>query len=822
MDTLLQDLRYAARALLKSPGFTAVAVLTLGLGIGGNTAVFTLVNAALFRAPPGDRPHELVWLAATVDFPEQPGRPRSYQRRFSMPEYRDYAAGATAFTGLIAYQDVALALGSGGEPERINGMLVSGNYFQVLGLVPAAGRFFVPEEDRDPGAHPVVVLSHGLWSRRFGFDPGIVGADITVNGRRFMVVGVAPAGFAGIQLGEPAELFTPLAMVAVAMPRSAELLTQRNAGWLQIVGRLKPGATVAEAGRDVTTLAARLAQAYPDALKATSAEVAPLSGGLDPGNRQQALPILLLLMAVPMVVLLIACANVANLLLARATGRRREIGIRLALGATRWRLLRQLLTESLLLALCAGGAGMLLSFWLNDVLLAVSHAPAEIALALKPDIRVLAFTIAIAVITGLLFGLAPALGATRPDVVPALKEEGIALGRRVRRSRLTGAFVVAQVALSLILLVTAGLFLRSLDKALAVNPGFDSVNRISLSFDLGIQGYSDRQRGTFYARLLERVRVMPGVESASLGSPLPMSGRMIRSAVSLEGVDPDAGAVPVSAASVAPAFFATLGVPLVRGRDFAATDGPGTPLVLIVNETLARRLWPDQNPIGRRLRLYGREEPLREVIGVAKDGKYDELTERPRSFVYFPERQHSDVSDISLVVKSTGDPRRLAGALTAAVHELDGTLPIFRLETFAQALHNRLDKERGASSLLGVFGTLALLLAALGLYGVMAYAVSQRTREIGIRVALGAGQAHVLRQFVGEGVRLAVVGVVIGLALSVAITRVIAQFLYGVTATDAATFAAGAAALCVVAVLASWLPARRAARVDPMVALHSE
>ena len=822
MDTLLQDLRYAARTLLKSPGFTAVAVLTLGLGIGANTAVFTLVNAALFRAPPGTRPHELVWLAATREFPEQPGRPRSYQRRFSVPEYRDYAARATAFTGLSAYQDVALALGSGGEPERISGLLVSGNYFQLLGLVPAVGRFFVPEEDRDPGAHPVVVLSHGLWRRRFGSDSGIVGKDVTVNGRRFTVAGVAPAGFVGIQLGEPAELFMPLAMVAVAMPRSADLLEQRYAGWLQIVGRLKPGTTVAAAGAEVAMLAAQLAQAYPQALEATSAEVTPLSGGLDPGNRQEALPIFVLLMAVPAVVLLIACANVANLLLARAAGRRREIGIRLALGATRWRLLRQLLTESVLLALCAGAAGMLLSFWLNDVLLAVSRAPTEIELALKPDARVLAFTIAVAAVTGVLFGLAPALGATRPDVVPALKEEGIALGRRVRRSRLTGAFVVAQVAMSLVLLVTAGLFLRSLDKALDVNPGFDPTNRISLSFDLGIQGYSERQRGTFYARLLERVRAMPGVEAASLASPLPLSGRIIGTAVAIEGVDPDAGAVPVNLGAIAPQYFTTLGVPLVGGRDFSTTDGPGAPLVTIINETLARRLWPDQDPLGRRLRLYGRDEPVREVIGVAKDGKYDELTESPRGFLFLPERQRADLSDIALVVKTSGDPRPLAAALSTAVHELDATLPIFRLETLDQALRNRLDKERGASSLLGVFGTLALLLAALGLYGVMAYAVSQRTREIGIRVALGARQSDVLKQFVGEGVRLAAVGVVVGLALSVGLTRVIVRFLYGVTATDAATFAAGALLLCVVAVIASWFPARRAARVDPMVALRSE
>jgi predicted permease len=815
MDALLQDIRYAVRTLLKSPGFTAVAVLTLGLGIGANTAVFTLVNAALFRAPPGTRPHELVWLAATRDFPDQPGRPRSYQRRFSMPEYRDYVVRTTSFTGLSAYQDVALALGSGGEPERVGGLLVSGNYFQVLGLLPAAGRFFVPEEDRDPGAHPVVVLSHGLWRRRFASDSSVVGTGITVNGRRFTVVGVAPPGFVGIQLGEPSELFMPLAMVAVAMPRSAELLEQRYASWLQIVGRLKPRGTAAAAGAEVGTVAAQLAQAYPETMEGTSAEVSPLSGGLDPGNRREALPIFVLLMAVPALVLLIACANVANLLLARAAGRRREIGIRLALGATRWRLLRQLLTESVLLALCAGAAGMLLSFWLNDILLAVSRAPTEIELALKPDVRVLAFTLVVAVTTGLLFGLVPALGATRPDLAPALKE-------RLGRSRLARAFVVAQVAISLILLVTAGLFLRSLDKALDVNPGFDPANRISLSFDLGIQGYTDRQRGVFYARLLERIRAIPGVRAASLASPLPLSGRVIGSAVSLEGVDPDAAGVPVNLGAFAPEYFETMGAPLMRGRDFAATDGPGAPLVAIVNETLARRLWGNEDPLGRRLRLYGRDEPYREVVGVAKDGKYDELTESPRGFLFLPERQHADLSDISLVVKTAGDPRQLTGALSAAVHELDPALPIFRLETLEQALRNRLDKERGASSLLGVFGTLALLLAALGLYGVMAYAVTQRTREIGIRVALGARQADVLRQFVGEGVRLAAVGVVIGMALSVALTRVIARFLYGVTATDATTFAAGAALLCAVAVLASWFPARRAARVDPMIALRAE
>ena len=818
MDTLLHDLRYALRTLAKSPGFTAIAVLTLALGIGANTSIFTLVNAALFRPAPAAHPEELAWLATTRDFG---GGRVSYQRRASYPEYRDYATRATSFTGLIAFTHVSLALGSGGEPERIDGLLVSGNYFSVLGLTAAAGRFFAPEEDA-AGAAPVAILGHALWQRRFGGAADVAGTEVILNGQRVIVIGIAPAGFVGTQLGSPIAAWLPMAQQAVAMPRSPGLLEERHAGWLDVMGRLKPGVTPAAASAEVRTIAAQLAAAYPAALEHAGAVVEPVTGGLDPANRQEGKMVFSLLMLVPGFVLLIACANVANLLLARAAGRRREIGIRLALGATRGRLIRQLLTESLLLALFAGAAGMLLSYWISDALVILSGAPLEVSMALTPDLRVLLFTAALAAVTGIVFGLAPALGATRSDLVPALKEDGITTGLRLRRSRLVSTFVVTQISGSLVLVVMAGLFLQTLGKALQVDPGFDPKNLATLGFDLGGMGYTADQRGVFYARLLERVRGMSGIRNAGLAAPVPLSGTNMNTQVVPEGAAADDFGLPTSLASVSPGYFATMALPLIRGRDFTPQDAPGAPLVTIVNETLAQRLWPGEDPIGKRLRNPGERQAYRIVVGLARDSKYDELTERARPFYYLPERQESDFSDITLIARTAGDPRPLLAGLTAAVHELDARLPVYRVATMQDAIRERLGPQRAASSLLGAFGALALLLAALGLYAVMAFAVTQRTREIGIRMALGAGQREVLGMFVGEGVRLAAVGIVIGLVASFALTRVISSFLYGVRATDLPTFLLGAVILALVAALASYLPARRAARVDPMVALRYE
>jgi predicted permease len=816
MDALVHNLRYATRALLKTPGFTAVAVATLALGIGANSSVFTLVNAALFRPVAAPRHEELVWLAATNEPGDRAGL--SFQRTLAYPEFKDYEAQVTSVT-LTAYQDIPLALGSGGEPERVTGLIVSGSYFNVLGFRPVAGRFFSPEDDVR-GATPVVVITHTLWQRRFDGASDLIGRDITINGRPFTVIGIAPPGFVGTELGSPVEMWVTFATAKIAMPDGETLVDDRRAHWLRSFGRLKPGTTIAQADAQARAVGARLAAEMPEFHEGQSARITPLAGGLDPGNRSEALPIMLLLMAVPFLVLLIACANVANLMLARAAARRREIAIRLSMGATRWRLLSQLLTEAMLLTLVAAAAGLLLSYWLNDLLMAVSNLPPDIAIALTPDRRVVGFTAVVATATGLFFGLLPAIGATRPDLVPALKDEGGGLGRQVRRSRLVSSFVVAQVALSLVLLVTAGLFLRSLGKALRVDPGLDTSHAIALSFDLRIQGYDREQQGVFYSRLLERVHGLPGVTAVSLSSPMPLGNRLISTPVAAEGPNDDDVNVQVSYAAIWPGYFDAIGSPLVRGRDFTTHDVDGSPLVAIINETLARRLWPDQEAIGKRLRFPGRPKRYVEVVGVARNGKYHELTEAPRGFIYVPERQRADLSDITLLVRTSGNPRVLIPELGQAIHTLDRNLPLFQVVTLEDALRARLDKEMGASSVLGVFGGLALLLAALGLYGVMAYAVAQRTREVGVRMALGAAQVQVLRQFVGEGVRLAGVGIVIGVLLAAALTRVIQRFLYGITPTDALTFALCAGLLGAVAAMASLIPARRAAKVDPMVALR--
>lgn len=816
MDTLFSDLRHAARQLWRSPGFTIVAVLTLALGIGANTTVFSLLNAALFREVKAPEPQRLVWLVGT-----QAGNSRF--RYMSYPEYVQHRDQDSSFSGLMTYQDVSIALGSGGEPERITGLLVTGNYFSVLGMRLQLGRGFVPEEDGARNANPAVILSDALWRRRFSADNAIVGKSIVLNGKPFQVIGVAPRGFTGIDIGQPGDVWVTMAMIGQVWPANAGILDLRDSQWLRVVGRLKPGMTLEGARARARVVGNRLAAAWPEIHDHPSASVEPLAGGLDPNSRKEGLPIFALLMAVPAMVLLIACSNAANLLLSRATARRREIGVRLALGATRWRLVRMLMTESLLLGTIAGVVAMLCSVWLTALVSALGEIPSYITDVVTPDGRVLAFTMTLGILTGLVFGLVPALGATRPNVIPSLKEDGNA-GGRLGGSRLIKTFVIAQVSVSLVLLVVAGLFLRTLAKANRVDAGFNTHNGLTMKFDLTTLGYDQPRQAQFYLDLLDRVRGLPGITSASLGSDLPLSERMVNGGILSDADGPGAESHNTGMASVFPGFFRTMGTALVAGRDFTMDDNTSAPAVVIVNERLAQRLWPGESPLGKHVRFPGPNEPLREVVGVSRDGKYHELTEEQRAFLYLPVRQQVlfGLTDMNLVARTSDDPARLLPTVRAVIREMDRNLPVYGLSTLEEHVRLRLDKERGASALLGSFGALALLLAALGLYGVMAYAVTRRTREIGIRMALGAASREVQRMVVREGVRLAGTGIVIGLVLSAILTRIIQKFLYGVTPTDVVTFAAVAVLMAGVAAAASLLPARRAAAVDPMVSLRAD
>jgi len=817
LQDLLKDLRYGSRALARTPGFTLVAVLALALGVGANISIFSLVNALFLKPLPVKDASSLVWLTLR---PAESSRVQA----FSWPDYVDYRERAGVFEGLIAYDPIPMALSVNGEPERIEGQLVTGDYFSVLGVAPSLGRVFTQAEDRAAGAAPVAVISSALWKRRFGSDPSTPGRVVILNGQAFSVIGVAPEWFTGTELGRPAEIWVPFAMQAQAAPSMTAMMTQRGASWLNVIGRLKPGVTLRQARAACDVIARQIAEENPAQRRGTGAAVSPLSGGVHPSNTGEALPIAALLLAVTATVLMISCFNVANMLLARGAARRREIGVRLALGATRGRLVRQFLAESTLLALLGSAAGLLMAAWVPDVLAAVADLPSDIPLAVSPDARVLAFALGIALLAGLLAGLAPSLSATRRDVAPSLKDEGFA-GGGLRRSRLQGLLVIGQVALSLVLLVSAGLFLRSLGKAARIDPGFDTSTTLTVSFDLRTQGYSKERARVFCRDLIERVSALPGVRSATLASLVPMSGRMI----GMEAFAPPAGggeAVAqgvVSTNIVRPGYFRTLGIPLLRGRDFTAQDLDGAGGVIIVNETLARRFFSDAEPIGQRLSFDGPNGPWQEIVGIARDSRYDELTEDPRSFVYLPQMQNEDLMpELALIASAGGDPSRLLPAVQREVRAMDPALPVFDTGTLAAMLRQRNDKQQWISHLLTLFGSLALALAAMGLYGVMAYSVSLRTHEIGVRMALGATARDVTRLFVREGVRLSLVGIAAGGALALALTQALSSMLFGVTPTDFLTFAGVAALLAAVAVAASWLPARRAARIDPMLALRHE
>jgi predicted permease len=810
METLLQDIRYGFRAMLKSPGFTGVAILSLALGIGANAAIFSLVNTILFRPLPVFEPARLVELTPT--------RQGSEFGNFSYPVYRDFRDRNEVLDGLAVYRFAPMSLSREGNNERIWGYIVSGNYFDVLGVKPAAGRFFTQDEDRVPGTNPVAVLSYGCWRRRFGGDPNLVGKEITINGNRFDVVGIAPESFVGTVLIFTPEVWVPTMMAGQIEPGSNWLNTPTN-GVLFAFGRLKPGVSDAQAAQSLSGLTASLVSVYSH-LEGQTIVLSP-PGLVLPMIRNGSLAFSFVLMGAVGLVLLIACTNLANMLLARATRRRREIAIRLALGASRARLIQQLLTESVMLALLGGAIGWVIAVWM--VKLAGAFKPPvdfTLTIDLKLDWRVLAFSLVISLLSGVFFGLMPALQTTRSDLVSTLKDESAAAGHR--RSRLRHALVVAQIAFSLVLLVAAGLIVRSLQMVQMIGPGFTTERTITMSVDLGLQGYSETRGHAFYKELIARAEALPGVRAVSLANYLPLALNRNSMSIYIEGqpVPRPADVPEIQNSAVWPRYLETMGIPLVEGREFTAQDDKKESRFVVVNETFARRFWPGQNALGKR--LGGKSDgPFWEVIGVAKDGKYWSLGEDPQPFIYFPMVRDYEPS-AALVVRTDGDPASLINAIRREVQQMDANLPVFDVKTMNDHMRLSLFPLRAGAWVAGSFAILALTLAGLGIYGVMSYSVSQRTREIGIRMALGANSRDVLSLVIKQGMRLALIGLAVGLAGSLAVTRLMSSVLYGVSATDVVTFGLVSSLLAAVVLAACYIPARRAAKVDPMIALRHE
>ena len=811
VDMLVQDLRFALRLLARRPAFTALAVLTLGLGIGANATIFSWVEALVWRPLPG--------VAAGDRIVAVHGATRTrFNLSTSYPNYADFRDRLPAsIEGLLCYSLQPATLRDGGQADRAWGVLVSGNYFQVLGVGAAHGRTFRPEEDRTPGTHPVAVLSHRFWERRFGSDPSVVGRTFLLNEREFTVVGVAARGFQGTNVGIAVDLWIPMMMQGAIVP--GDRLNARGNGWLKVLARLAPGATVADAQAGLGAVAAQIADDYPGSVVRGIA-VYPLWRAPSEASGMMA-PVLGVLMGVVGIVLLIACANIASLLLARASSRQREIAVRLAVGATRWRLLRQLLTENLLLALLGGLAGVALARWTAGSLaffLPPTPFPLEVDAGISP--RVLLFAMALSLGTAIIFGLAPALQSTRPNLVPALKDAGAAAGgRRVRRGVVRQGLVVVQVTLSLVLLVTAGLFLRTLQNAQRVDPGFSLRNGVLATVDLLPAGYDSTRGPAFFRQLLDTATTIPGVSGATLIDQVPLHLGGSDTGAEIDGYarakDEE---IALYYSRVAPRYFETMGIRLLAGRVIDDRDVTGAPDVIVINETAARRYWRGRNPIGGRVR-FGKESV--EVVGVVGDGKYQTLNEPPRPFIYFPLYQ-AYRPGVTLVVRSEADPNGIVTAVEKRLRALDPRVPVFDVRTMAEHLQLSVFMVRMAAILLGLFGAVALLLATTGLYAVLAQLVSQRTHEIGVRMALGAGRREIVGFVIRQGLVVTSIGLALGVAAAAAVTRLVASQLIGVSPLDPVSYLATLALLAAVAVLACYLPARRASRQDPLEALRCE
>jgi putative ABC transport system permease protein len=811
MQPLLQDLRYGARMLAKKPGFTLVAILTLAIGVGANTAIFTVINAALLRPLPYEDAERLMVVDTTMR------REAVEVRATSYPDFVDWRDQNTVFERIAARNSASFTLTGGAEPERVNGELVSADYFPLLRARAVMGRTFLPEEDRTPDTHRVALVGYGLWQRRFGGSKALVGQTIQLSDGNYTVVGIMPEGFRGVS--DEAEIWLPMMMVSSI--RTTDNLRQRDQRWLRAVARLKPGVTPAQAQTEMDAVTRRLEQSYPDSNRSRGARVTPLHERFF-GDLQLTLWILLGAVGC---VLLVACANVANLQLQRAAGRAPEMAVRLALGATPRRLIRQLLTESLLLALIGGALGVLLALWSVDFLIKLSPVSFPSFVKLTVDGRVLGFSLLISVLTGAMSGLAPALQTSRRTLNETLKAGGRNASGGLGRNRLLGSIVVSEIALAFTLLIGAGLMIRSLQRLQAVDPGFNSDRLLTMWVSLPAARYPREQIAAFSQQLRERLQSLPGAQSVALASDLPLSGSTSAGPIELEGqpATPGGDEIRMYRHRVTPGFFSTVGIPLVKGRDFTANDHAQAPGVVIISEAMARRYWPNEDPIGKRLRESGSENPWLSIVGVAGEVKYRGLPQNPNADpdVYFPLSQRP-VRDLNLAARSGVDPDSLVSAVRGVLQKLDPDLPAYDVTTMAQTVANHTAQSRFSALLLGVFGALALALAAIGIYSVMAYAVEQRSREIGVRVALGARAGDVLKMVIGQGMRLALAGVALGLGAALALTQLMKRLLFGVGAADPLTYGAIALLLTLVALMACYVPARRATKVDPIVALRTE
>jgi putative ABC transport system permease protein len=815
-EGILRDVRYACRGLARRPGFTAVALLSLALGIGANTAIFSLLDAVFLRPLPVAG---IARLAAVFTVSSDlPGY---------LPVSRlngvDYRVLGGVFSDLVLIEDLSLSLAGRSRPEQISGQMVSARYFETLGVRPILGRGFLPEEDRI--ARPVVVLGHGLWHRRFGADPDILGRSVRLNGHPFIVVGVAPVGFTGVSLVPRSEFWVPEGIYRQVLPAYfSALWDNRRALGYAAVGRLKSGVSVDQAQAALRALARQLEREYPDTNRHRGVALIPLAQALISPNQRQAYVRAGGLVATMVgLVLLIACANLANLLLVRATGRRKEIAMRIALGGRRGDLVRQLLIESLLLSLAASAAGLLLAWWSFTLISLVQtpYLPASLDLGL--DGRVLTFTLALALATALLFGLVPALAVSRPDLVSALKSQSSELpgSGAGRRFGLRGLLIVGQVSLSMVALIGAGLFLASLKNALRIDPGFDRGHLAVFSFDLDSQAVDEARGQQLLRQMAEQAAALPGVRSAAIGENLMLADTGMRHILLI-----DSAAAPTDLqtsaqqSSVGPGYFETLGIPILRGRTFMAADRADSRPVVVVNRTLAERFWPGQNPLGRRFTVLPSRRQL-EIVGVAQDVKYNTLGEDPQLYIYVPLAQQY-MAGATLHVRTLGEPQTV---VTAVTRQLQGAAPemaLLRATTMSEVIGQQLWAPRIAAVLLALFGVVALVLVMIGIYAVIAHSIAQRHREIGIRMALGAQRSTVVRLFLRQGIEAVAVGLVCGLLAALIAVGAISDLLFGITPRNPLIFAGAALLLGAVAAVANYIPTRRATAVSPLVVMRQE